>query len=767
MIRCPSSGAALVAAFLAIPCSSAALGAQEAPGVVLGGRVIEAGTGIPVRGATVTAGSPEVSVVSDPAGRFVLRVLPVGSSIPVRTTALGFAPYDTTLVVRGTEAVLVIPLRTATVALDPVTVRAQSHGMAAERALYEQEVVPGLVGISAQEIRGVPSLGETDVLRAMQALPGVVALNDLSAELHVRGGAADQNLFLMDGARVFAPYHLFGLFGAFNPDAIARVEFYRGAFPVRYGGALSSVVELEQRGGAAGRMRVDGGIGLLGARLAASGGLPWADGRWMVAGRRSHADVAIEQIAGDTFPYAFHDLQGRISLSPAARHRVRASWFTSADRYRMFFGSGNDDLHSRWSNGVASAGWDWDGGGGRSAAVTAWHSRYSGSLVVGSGVEAAPTDNRIRISGLSATFRQDWDQTRVRAGIDLETGDVELVGSDSLASYVTDQVRDRHSLPAVHLEGERRLGRFRLTPGVRVVHDSRVSEWLIEPRIAARFHLSDDLAVTLGAGRAHQVLASLRDERFVLPGPPLWVRLPDGAPASRTDGVSAALEGWAREVWSYRVEAYARRFEGVPRWLPTGTRDLSAIQFDQGNAEGLELFARRHEGRVTGWASYGYSRTELRNASSGRSYEPAWDRRHAAEATVSWQATSFLTLSGRSSYGSGLPFWPFAGYVNAPRLVPLLGRTKENRLVPEWSDTQMRFPAYFRADVALRGSFRFRSVGIEPVIGIQNLTARPNVLYYRLDATGTPDPAGRTTQLVPVAPFPIPMVPSIGIDVHF
>lgn len=739
----------------------------QQPAAAIAGRVIEAGTGSPIRGALVEIAGPVLRATSDPAGRFIVRGVGLGTVATVRASSPGFAPVDTTIVIRNSETVLILALKPRVVALDPISVRAESHGGAAERALYEQEVVPGLVGVSGQEIRSVPALGETDVLRALQAVPGVVTVNDLSAELHVRGGASDQNLILLDGARVFAPYHLFGLFGAFNSDAISRAEFYRGAFPARYGGALSSVIEIEQRGGADERVRLDGGVGLLGARMLAAGALPHAEGRWMIAGRRSHADLAIQQIAGDTFPYAFHDLQGRVSLAPGAQHRVRASWFTSSDRYRMFFGSGNDDLHSRWRNLVGSVGWEWVGGDGRSAAVTTWHSRYSGSLVVGNGPEAPATNNRVAITGLRAEFRRAWGDHRLRGGLEAEVGGVELAGSDSVGSYVTGQVTDPHTLTAGYLEGDRRFGRLRFTPGIRAVHDGRNSELLIEPRLAARYHLSDDLAITFGAGRAHQVLTSLRDERFVLPGPPLWLSLPGSARASRTDGLSAAVEAWRGEAWSYRLEVYARRFDGVPRWRPMGSRDPSTIEFNQGSSEGVELFARRHAGRLTGWASYTYSRTQLEDESTGRSYEPTWDRRHSGEATLAWQATSYLALSGRSTYGSGLPFWPFTGYVNAPRLVPILGQTQETRLVPEWSDTQMRYPAYFRVDLAARGSFRYRRLGIEPVLSIQNLTARPNVLYYRLTSADNSEEAGSPGRLVPVAPFPILMIPSLGIDVHF
>lgn len=741
------------------------------PDADIQGRVRAASSGDPVAHATVRLPELRRTVSTDGDGNFVIRGVPDGRW-RVQASALGYHPTEAVVRVAGTATVRIdFDLETAPVALTPVEARgrrgqapaAEGHGAAAERALYEQEVVPGVVGVSAQEIRSVPALGETDVLRALQALPGVVTLNDLSAELHVRGGASDQNLFLLDGARVFAPYHLFGLFGAFNSDAIARAEFFRGAFPARYGGALSSVVELEQRGGAEAGTRVDGGVGMLGARVTAAGALPWARGRWLLAGRRSHADVVVRQMTRDTFPYSFHDLQGRLSLDPAPGHQVRTSWFASADRYRMFLDGESTDLHSRWKNAVGSAAWDWSGGGGRSASVTAWHSRYSGSLVIGAGPAAAATDNRIAISGLRAEFRREGARTDLRAGVEVEGGRVEIAGTDSIASYVAGGTAATHFLPAAYLEADHRLGRLRLTPGMRLAHDGRGGELLVEPRLAARFSISEDLAVTVGAARAHQVLASLRDERFVLPGPPLWVRLPAHAPASRTDGVSAALEGWRGGAWSYRVEAYARRFEGVARWMPAGSRQLSTMEFVDGGASGLELFARRHEGRLSGWASYAYSRARLRAGQPARPYEPAWDRRHSAEAVLSWQARSNVVFSGRSTYGSGLPFWPFIGYVNSPRFDPMRGQPDERKVVPDWADTQMRYPDYFRMDLAARATFRVRGVRVEPVLSVQNVTARPNVLYYDLVPQGSAAPM----QLVPKAPFPLPAIPSLGIDVHF
>jgi hypothetical protein len=715
----------------------------------------------------IDAGGSKRRTLTDRAGRFSFLGLAPGT-IEVTSWKLGYAPFDTTLVLSPGATSLSIALRVRPIALRPLTVRAERHqkGAAVERALFDREVMVGVVGISGQEIRAVPALGEADVLRSLQALPGVVQLNDLSAQLHVRGGGPDQNLFLLDGARVFAPYHLFGLFGAFNTDAVGRVEFFRGALPARYGGALSSVVEVEHRNGPVEHAEFDGGISLLAARIANRGPLPWANGYWHVAARRSHADLVLDKFSSTEFPYAFYDLQSGISLSPAPGHRVEGSFFSSADRFRMFLGGTTADLRSRWRNTVGSLRWNWTGQGPWSAAAAVWASGYGGEMEIGTGPETPSTNNRVSVGGLKFEVSHRGNASGFRAGVDVEGGNIALLGSEHPGSYYVGEINGGYLLPAMYGEIEHWVGPVRLAPGLRVLFDARTGDVLPEPRIGGRLHFSDDIAITFGVGRTHQILSTLRDDRNILPGAPFWFVHPEDAPASRTDGISAALEGWLGRAWSFSGGPYARSFKDVPRWRPTGSRDISHLEFDDGEAIGFELYLRRHAGRLTGWVGYGFGEASLVEAETGKDYDAPWDRRHAVDAALFLRVGSRLSLSSRLVYGGGMPFWPFVGYVSAPRLDPLLGRTSFDGMVPVWADEQFRFPAYARLDLGARYPFGLWGAEVEPYLNIQNVLGRRNVLYYDLVTDGR-NQVERDPVLLPITPLSFTFLPSIGIDVRF
>lgn len=755
---------ALAVALAALHLTRGGAAAQQ-DGAPLRGRLLDMESGRPVAGALLELLPSRQRTRSDSAGAFRFADVAASGSVLIRARHAEYAPADTTLPASSAERVIDIRLRPRSFVLAPLTVRAEQMGPEAERALFDREPLPGVMGLSRQEIRDVPALAEPDVLRSLQAVPGVVLLNDLSAHLHVRGGGPDQNLFLLDEARVFAPYHVFGIFGAFNPDAVARADFFRGSVPARFGGALSSVVDLEQRDGSDDGVSVDGGASLLGTRLTVAGAVARANAKWMLAARRSDADLVMPHITGKEFPYAFFDAQGRVSVEPAAGHRLQGSFFVSADRYLMTAHGAQDDLRSRWRNGVGSLRWTWLGGRHWSFSATGWGSTYFGELVSGAGPAAPATDNDVRAGGLRIEAVRRSETRGLRAGVELEGGRILLAGDDEAGSYVTGRTRSTYALPAAYAEVEQWLGSLRLTPGVRLVHDARGPGVLVEPRLSGRLHLSEDVALTVGAGRSHQVLSSLRDDRHVMPGAPLWFVHPGGAPASTTDGLSVAVEGWRGEGWSFAAEGYARAFHDVPRWRPVGTRELAQVAWDAGTAVGAELMLRRHGGRLTGWLGYGWSRVQMQEAESGRAYAPVWDRRHALDAALFYRPGTRLTLSSRVMYGSGLPFWPFAGYVTSPRWEPLAGGTREKGSVPVWGDEQQRYPAYARLDLSTRFRFRVRGVEVEPFASVQNVTGRRNVLYYRL--VSGPGSSEIPPALVPEIAFASSILPSIGFDVRF
>lgn len=179
-------------------------------------------------------------------------------NVRIVATRLGYADLDTLLAVPPEGTVVALKLERAAISLPALTVQVDRQMTSRElhRLIFEREIAVGAVGVTQAEIKAVPALAEPDVFRSLQAMAGVTSVNDYTGELFVRGGGGDQVAVLLDGAPVFAPYHMYGYFGTFNTDVVESTEFYRGSIPARHGGALSGVVSAHQRaGGDAGRAR--------------------------------------------------------------------------------------------------------------------------------------------------------------------------------------------------------------------------------------------------------------------------------------------------------------------------------------------------------------------------------------------------------------------------------------------------------------------------------------------------------------------------------
>ncbi len=203
-----------------------------------------------------------------------------------------------------------------------------------------------------------------------------------------------------------------------------------------------------------------------------------------------------------------------------------------------------------------------------------------------------------------------------------------------------------------------------------------------------------------------------------------------------------------------------------------GSRDLSQVRYDDGRAAGVELMARRQRGAVTGWVGYAFSRVRFTEEGTGESYAPAWDRRHALDLAVAWQASKRISVSARAAYGSGLPFWPVLGTIPAARLVPYrMGERQPIQRhddIPVWADEQRRMPPYFRLDLGLAYAFGLGPFDVTANASVLNATSRANVAYYHLRVD--PDDDTRmhaNARLEPTRTLFSGMVPSVGLRVRF
>jgi hypothetical protein len=757
------------------------LGAQ-APGAIVG--LVRTDTGQPVPSADVVlyrAGAddqPVTRTATDASGRFrLVNLLP--GRYRVRVDMVGHARWERELALAAGETTRVaVELEVVAVAVDPITVRA-----ARERARFEEEAGATVVELTGRDLRRLPGLAESDVLRAIEVMPGVISTSDFSAAFNVRGGSADQNLILLDGIPIYNPFHLGGIFSVFNPDMVERAELLAGGFPARYGGRVSSVLNVRSDPGT-GDTGVDAGMSVLATRATASTSLPTALLRPLgveraearVGVRRSYLDYVLAPVFD--FPYHLTDLQGvtrlwtRTGILTVSGYAgedvldlrstedfplpVRLDWGNRALGARWVGRAGRNDLEVRASTSAFSSGVvfpDFDDTRAHSR-IREWRAGADltmprGRLELGLGVEGAHIgyDNRLETGG--TTFQ---------------------AGSDD------------GWLAAAYVQVAAQSSRWLAELGVRVDGwDPASASAFVEPAPRAavkRFLGSGDAAVKLAVGRYTQALHSLRDEEVPI-GIDLWVTAGARAPVVVSDQLQVGYERFGAG-WYAALEAYYRRFDGVIALNPASDPDdpLDAFLSGQGTSYGADLLFRRDPApgqRLDGWLTLSWLRATrtfpdgLRPGAPETSYPPIFDRRVDLDLVLRYPLPRGIEGGLRFNLGTGLPYTrPVGGYtVYTYRLV-------DRQLVPQrWDDDDdefqqavvlgrrnaERYPVYHRLDVGLRKELR-RSWGtMTPFLDLLNVYDRRNVLFYFYEYTA--DPPVRTGVSM------LPVVPTIGVEVSF
>ena len=741
-------------------------------------RVLDAASGVPLAGVVVTLPETGAARATDSLGVAAVGVAEADGALRVVVDRLGYELVDTVLVPPAGGGTTELRLERVPVGLPALTVgtgRAGGGSRELARVIFRRDVAVGAVGMTAAQVAEVPAVGEADVLRSLASLAGVTSVNDYRAGMHVRGGASDQVGVLWEGVPVFGPYHMFGMFGVFNSDAVESLELYKGSMPARHGGWLSGVVSARQRTGSDSGVRGQGGLSLLGVRAAVDGSLPWGGARWLAAGRAATVDVA-----GVGGPYSFHDVNLGLRLYPGEAHRVGFSVLATEDEFSWDF-DGGDGLDSRWSNLVSSLAWSWVRGDRVSGEVAAYASSYDGSLGTGSGPSPPVARNEVFLRGLRAGVTLRGERGGARAGLAFEDGPVSLDGSGA-GAFVEGDASGSYSQLSVFAEIERWFGPLRLAPGVRAVVERSSSRRLFEPRLAARLHLGP-LAVSVGVDRTHQLLSVLHDDRYPVPGAPMWFAREDGQPVSAADGASVALDAWRGERWTGSVVGWARRFRDVPYWRPEAARVVSDMAFHDSEARGWEATVQRHSGRVRGWLSYQWSRTRFTDA-EGAEYLSAWDRRHEVDAVVAVTGWRGWSASVRGAVATGTPFWvplrSYPGLQYNPNTIGndkfgdesrddgLRGLGRNGNHFTILSNVQGRVPYYARIDLSVRHESRWGSWRVTPFVSVPNIVGRDNPYNYDpRHYEPDPPPGSDGTPVELLANHQIPPIPFVGVDLRF
>ena len=722
---------------------------------------------------------------ADRLGFFRAPAVPPGSYF-LRASRIGHADFTRDLTVSAGERVeidVVIPraaVQIAGVGVEAARSRAQVRfEEIAGRTVHEIEI---------QDMRNIPGIAEADVLRAVEVLPGVVSTSDFSSAFHVRGGSADQNLILLDGVPVISPFHLGGFFSVFNSDMISRAELSSGGFPARFGGRVSSVLEIESDAGD-GTFRVDGGVSVLASRVAVAGGLPSGlglkDAKWRVSGRRSYFDVLMKPVFD--FPYHLTDLQGVFEAWTKGGDLIRISGYSGADVLDLStLDPENFPLRITWDwgNDLIGGSWTRARGGGGSLQVTTGVTRYGTALgFVDFGdtrLKSGITDSFLRAdlrtvpgvrwhldAGVSAN-RTSFDNLFESGGTVFNTGVGEgwLLGGYGEAEWLVPREWS--------VEAGVRLDAWMPEPGDGVTE--------LAPRLAVkRFLWGGNVAVKGAVGRYTQFVHSIRDEELPV-GLDIWVLAGERAPRQVSDQVQGGLETFLGDDWQLSAEAYWRRFDGVIT-INTGedpNDDLDDNLVGRGTSWGWDLLARRNGEGVSGWVALSWLKArrtfpDVLSPFDPRpdiTYSPVFDRRLDVDLMLRFPVPGGWEGGLRWNMGTGIPYTrPVGSYAfYSPRFAGENGRlywqgasddtdTLGGYAIDLGERNGERYPTYHRLDASVRKTYQKKWGKITPYLDILNLYNQKNVLFYFFEYEKNPPTRSGISMF--------PLLPTIGVEASF
>jgi hypothetical protein len=642
----------------------------------------------------------------------------------------------------------------------------------------------GTINVPVSQIKLLPALfGETDVLKVLQLLPGVQSGGEGQSGLYVRGGSPDQNLILLDGAPVYNAAHLFGFFSVFNADALNNVELIKGGFPARYGGRLSSVLDISMKEGNMQKFHGEGAIGLVASRLTLEGPIKKDTASFIFSARRTYIDILARplikaQADGLTAGYYFYDLNGKLNWKVGARDRLYLSGYTGYDE---FYADSKDEYDDGYSQQNFALGW-----GNRTAALRWNHivndrlfmnshltfTRYQFDVGVASEDQRGANHSRYTLNYLSniqdLSLKTDFDYLPnpdhyIRFGAQLiqhqfRPGALQTVDSTVPTDNIDIGQRIRAQEASLYAEDDYRLNeRLKVNVGVRL-NSFRVDGKLypsLEPRLAARYLLTEDWSLKASYARTTQFIHLLTNSGIGLPTD-LWVPATAKIQPQKAQQFSLGAARNLRfhdEDFELSVETYYKPMQNLIEFREgadfVGTTDTnweSKVTSGQGWAYGGELFLQKKSGKTTGWIGYtlAWSTRRFPDLNQGQTYPYKYDRRHDLSLVVIHQFSPTLTLSGTFVYGTGNATTLSQGrYLLGP------GGTFEDY----GSRNSYRMAPYHRMDLDLSHTKKKRWGEVVNSISIYNAYNRKNPYFIYLFRGHDNTPSSyRQVSLFPILP---------------
>ncbi len=677
----------------------------------------------------------------------------------------------------------------------------------------------GQMELQVDDIKTLPAfMGEVDIIKTLQLLPGVSSASEGGQGFYVRGGGPDQNLVLLDEATVYNASHLFGFFSVFNVDAIKSVNLIKGGMPANFGGRLSSVLEVNMNEGNYKEFKLKGGIGAISSRLTLEGPLKKDKGSFIISGRRTYIDVIMKAAIPKSSPffgssYFFYDMNMKLNYKLGEKNRIFLSGYYGKDKF--IYANKEDDfsVNMPWGNGIGSFRWNHLFSNKLFMNVSATFTDYefsfgsdqdefqfkllSGIRDYGAKVDFSYFPNsRHKIKyGLNYIYHI-YTPTNVSAKQDtivFDTGEIQRIRGHESAAYIMDEFSINENLlvnAGLRYSTYQHTGPFKryvkndVSNPDSVIHyekgDVIKSYGGFEPRISFRYLLPDKSAIKAGYSFNYQYVHLASISAVSLPTD-IWYPTTD---------IAKPETGWQGSV-GYFKELYKGKYEASVEVYYKGLNNLvefkdgaqpadnvsdntdNLLVFGKGWSYGTELFIKKVSGKLTGWIGYTWAKTErqFEEINDGNPFPAKYDRRHDMSVVASYQ------LSERWTFGAA-----FILATGNTLTLPASYYVQDQEVIFEYGDrNSTRMATYHRLDLSATLYDKAEKTKIDEVsgeeikvkkrfrsnwsFGIYNIYNRANPYFLYIDNDGDLFEGDFKISVKQVTLFPI--IPSVTWNFEF
>lgn len=731
--------------------------------ITLSGNITHTKTGEPLPGITLFVENPLIGSVTDGFGYYSFQLPSGRQELNIRGVDMKETKRQLMLYSDGK---LNIELEEKIVALSEVLITSSK-----ENSIKSSSI--GVEYLKMKDIKNIPAaFGETDILHIVMSLPGVKAAGEISSGFNVRGGATDQNLILFNGGTVYNPTHLFGVFSAFNPDVVNDMELYKSSIPVKYGGRISSVMEINSREGNKKEFQGSGSLGLLTSRLTIEGPVFKGKGSYIAGGRTTYSDWLLKMIP-ESSGYnngraGFYDLNGTFVYTFDEHNKLFLNGYLSNDRFSF-----NEYEQYGYRNVNASAKWRHVFNPKLVLLFTVGHDHYSHHIDNTENTSSAYTLNyKINQGSLKSDF--SWfpaSNHTVNLGFSsilyyLNPGEYSPAGEKSLV--VEDRIQREKTLEsAIYMSDDWKITpEFSISAGLRYSifqvigprdYHLYAPEYLPsmstlisiesangifktwrgpEFRFSARYAFSSDLSVKAGFNTMRQYIHKISNTTIMSPTDTWKLSDANIRPQTGMQIVGGIFKKLPKIEAS--LEIYYKTMYDYPDYRPGAKLVMNhhietELVNTTGKSYGVELLLKKTAGKLNGWIGYAYSRTMLRQAdkkitlpvNDGNWFPSDFDKPHEIKFIGNYKITQRYSVSLNLEYSTGRPItlpeakYPYAG----------------GEYVFYACRNQYRIPDYFRTDLSfnIEPSHHLTLLTHSSIsVGLYNLTGRKNAysVYY-------------------------------------